>query len=214
MNQILTALADWWSSLVDYFAFDVSLLTDPWMASRLILQFGLLMASAFFSGSETALFSLSRLDLQKLRRERHRSSETLHALLDQPRRLIISILCGNEIVNIAEVVNLTSIMVTLYGPGKAGVVSVVVMLPLILLFGEVTPKTIAVANPVRVSANLIAGPLSLWVKLVMPLRWLIRSVADRITTMIVGEQTDPENILRVDEFRSLVEEVAKAGGKE
>jgi CBS domain containing-hemolysin-like protein len=211
MTEILTALDRWWLSLLDYFAFDVSLLAEPWMIGRLVLQLALLMASAFFSGSEAALFSLSRLDLQKLRRERHRNSEALHALLDQPRRLIISILCGNEMVNIAAVVNLTSILVTLYGPGKAGVVSVLVMLPLILLFGEVTPKTVAVSNPVRVSANLIAGPLSLWVKLVTPLRWVIRGMADRITTMIVGENTDPENILRVDEFRSLVEEVAKEG---
>ena len=179
----MTAVTDWWSALIDYFAFDVSLLAEPWIVGRLILQLGLLMVSGFFSGAETALFSLSRLDLQKLRRERHPNSETLHALLDQPRRLIISILCGNEMVNIAAVVNLTSILVTLYGPGKAGVVSVVVMLPLILLLGEVTPKTIAVSNPVRVSANLIAGPLTLWVKLVTPLRWLIRSVADRTSTI-------------------------------
>jgi CBS domain containing-hemolysin-like protein len=211
MDQILATVTHGWSTLVDYFAFDASLLADPSMIGRLILQFVLLLCSGFFSGSETALFSLSRLDLQKLRRERHRNSETLHALLDQPRRLIMSILCGNEIVNIAAVVNLTSMMVTLYGTGKAGVISVVVMLPLILLFGEVTPKTIAVANPVRISANLIAGPLSLWVKLVTPLRWMIRGVADRITTLVVGELTDPENILRVDEFRSLVEEVAREG---
>ena len=49
------------------------------------------------------MFSLSRLDLQKLRRERHRHSETLHALLDQPRRLIISILSGNELVNTLDI---------------------------------------------------------------------------------------------------------------
>jgi CBS domain containing-hemolysin-like protein len=211
MDLGLTTLTRWWSGLADYLAFDVLLLADPWMIGRLALQVALLLCSAFFSGSETALFSLSRMDLQKLRRERHRNSETLHALLDQPRRLIISILCGNEMVNIAAVVNLTSILVTLYGAGKAGVISVVVMLPLILLFGEVTPKTIAVSNPVRISANLIAGPLNVWVKLIAPLRWLIRGVADRITTWMVGERTDAENILRVDEFRTLVEEVAREG---
>lgn len=204
-------VANWWSALIDYSTFDTALLADSTIIVRLVLQALLLFGSAFFSGSETAIFSLSRLDLQKLRRERHRNSETLHALLDQPRRLIMSILCGNEIVNIAAIVNLTSILVTLYGTAKAGIISIVVMLPLILLFGEVTPKTIAVSNPVRISANLIAGPLSLWVKLVAPLRWLIRGVADRITTSIVGELTDPENILRVDEFRSLVEEVARGG---
>ena len=200
-----------WSAVADYFAFDTALLADPVVVARLILQALLLCGMAFFSGSETALFSLSRLDLQKLRRQRHRNSETVHALLDQPRRLIISILCGNELMVIASGVNFTGLLVTFYGPDRAGVISVLVMLPLILLFGEVTPKTVAVSNPIRFGVGLAAGPLSLWVKLITPLRLLIRKVADRLTTWIVGEGTDPENILRVDEFRSLVEEVAKGG---
>ena len=211
MNALLTTVAESANRIGEYFSFDPVMLVEPVMIGRLVLQVALLFGSAFFSGSETALFSLSRLDLQKLRRQRHPNSETVHALLDQPRRLIISILCGNELVNIAAIVNLTSILVTLYGPERAGVISVLVMLPLILLVGEVTPKTIAVSNPVRFGAGVVAWPLSIWVKLVTPLRWIIRTVADRITTMIVGENTDPENILRVDEFRSLVEEVAKEG---
>jgi Mg2+/Co2+ transporter CorB len=200
-----------WSTLVDYFAFDAAMLAEPTIVARLVLQVALLCGSAFFSGSETALFSLSRLDLQKLRRQRHRNSEIVHALPDQPRRLIISILCGNELVNIASAINLTGVLVALYGVERASVISVVVMLPLILLCGEVTPKTIAVTNPVRFGAGLVAGPLSLWFKFIAPVRWLIRNVADRLTTWIVGENTAPENILRVDEFRTLVEEVARGG---
>ena len=81
-------------AVADYLRFDTNLLADPTIIVRLALQAALLAGSAFFSGSETALFSLSKLDLQKLRRQRHRNSETVHALLDQPRRLIISILTG------------------------------------------------------------------------------------------------------------------------
>ena len=208
---MIESLAGTWLALSEYFAFDTALLAEQTIVARLVLQAALLCGSAFFSGSETALFSLSKLDLQKLRQQRHRNSETVHALLDQPRRLIISILCGNELVNIASAINLTGILVHLYGAERAGVISILVMLPLILLCGEVTPKTIAVSNPVRFGAGLIAGPLSLWVRFISPVRWLIRKVADRLTTWIVGENTDRENILRVDEFRSLVEEVAKGG---
>jgi len=71
----------------------------------------LLLGSAFLSGSENAKFSLSPLDLQKLRRERHPRSDTLPALLDQPRRRIISILRGNEFVHIAATANLAGILV-------------------------------------------------------------------------------------------------------
>jgi hypothetical protein len=101
MESIIQELVQQWGAIKAFFVFDSARLAEPDMIARLSIQVLLLCGSAFFSGSETALFSLSRLDLQKLRRERNRHTETLHALLDQPRRLIISILCGNELVNIA-----------------------------------------------------------------------------------------------------------------
>lgn len=181
------------------------------MIFRIALQILLLVASAFFSGSETALFSLSRLDLQQLRRERNPRFDTLQTLLERPRQLIISILCGNEIINVAAAVNMTGILVTLYGPEVGGMLNIVVMVPLLLLFGEVTPKTIAVSDPIKVSTRINAIPLSLWVKFITPFRWAIRLVADRLTTWLVGEETSAENILQVDEFRTLVDEVVKGG---
>jgi hypothetical protein len=81
-------------------AFYASLPVSTWdweLILRCLLQVFLLASSAIFSGSETALFSLSRIDLQKLRQTRDKHSESIHALLDEPRRLIISILCGNEL---------------------------------------------------------------------------------------------------------------------
>jgi len=211
MDGLIQELVLYWVTVKDFFAFDTSRLAEPDILVRLVIQGLLLFGSAFFSGSETALFSLSRLDLQKLRRERQRHSETLHALLDQPRRLIISILCGNELVNIAAAANMTGILVSLYGVDRAGLISILVMVPLLLLFGEVTPKTISVSNPVRISTGIVATPMSLWVRIVTPLVWVIRSVADRLTTLIVGEEKAAENILQLDEFRTLVEEVAKEG---
>ena len=70
-----------WQALTDVFAFDTERLSEPDMIARLVLQVVLLLGSAFFSSSESALFSLSRLDLNQLRRERNRHSEVLHALL-------------------------------------------------------------------------------------------------------------------------------------
>ncbi len=97
MDNTLQFISTQWHHLRAFFAFDPVLLSEPGIVFRLVLLVVLLCGSAFFSGSETALFSLSRLDLQQLRRERNPHSETLHALLDQPRRLIISILTGNEL---------------------------------------------------------------------------------------------------------------------
>jgi putative hemolysin len=211
MDELLHQGAQYWMAVKGALAFDTARLAAPDMIVRLSLQVLLLFGSAYFSGSETALFSLSRLDLQKLRRERNRHSETLHELLDQPRRLIISILCGNELVNIAAAANMAGILVHLYGVERAGLINILVMVPLLLLFGEVTPKTIAVSDPVGVSTRVVATPMNLWVKLVTPLVWMIRGVSDRITTFIVGREKAAENILNLDEFRTLIEEVAKEG---
>lgn len=212
MPEVLLFEIDmYWESMKAFLAVDTEVLSEPGMIARIILQFILLLGSGFFSGSETALFSLSRLDLQRLRKEHNPHSETLHELLDQPRRLIISILSGNELVNIAAAANMTGILVTLYGVERAGWINLIVMVPLLLLFGEVTPKTIAVSNPVKISTRFVANPMSIWVRIVAPLRWAIRGVAERATTLIVGESREADNILQIDEFKTLVEGVAKEG---
>lgn len=211
MGELVFDIGSYWSAATDFLSVDMARLLEPDMAIRLALQVLLFACSAFFSGSETALFSLSRLDLQKLRRERHPKSETLHALLDEPRRLIISILCGNELVNIAATVNMAGILLALYGPEQAGWINIIVMFPLLLLFGEVTPKTISASNPIRISTSIVASPLALWSRIITPLRRAVRLVAGGITTWIVGGEQAPENILRVDEFRAVLEDVAEEG---
>ncbi len=177
MEWAFQELVQWWAAVQAGLAFDSARLAEPDIVARLALQVVLFFCSAFFSGSETALFSLSRLDLQKLRRDRHPQSETLHALLDQPRRLIISLLCGNELVNIAATANLAGILVRLYGAERAGWINIAVMFPLLLLFGEVTPQIIAVSHPLRVSSRVVAAPLYLWAKIIAPVRAVIRAVA-------------------------------------
>lgn len=211
MDLAFGQVLEFWETSKAFLAFDPARLLTPGMIAALSFQGFLFLCSAFFSGSETALFSLSRLDLQKLRRDRDPSSDTLHALLDQPRRLIISILCGNELVNIAATANLAGILFSLYGPERAGWINILVMFPLLLLLGEVTPKTIAVSNPVRISARVVARPLSVWARLIAPLRRVVRIAADLITTWIVGKERARENILQVDEFRTLLAEVADEG---
>ncbi len=211
METTLSWLTGYGNTISGFFYFNSALLLEPDLIWRLLLQALLLLGSAFFSGSETALFSLSRLDLRELRRTQHSQSATLHALLDQPRRLIISILCGNELINIAAIANMTGILVVLYGVEKAGLINILVMVPLLLLMGEITPKTVAVSNPVRISSTVVAAPMALWVKFITPLRWLLRGVADRVTSWIVGSEKAPENILQLDEFRVIVDEISNEG---
>ena len=181
------------------------------MIVRIAAQVALFAASAFFSSSETALFSLSRFDLQRLSRSRNSVADVIHGLLEQPRRLIVSILCGNELINIAAAANMTAILVELLGAEVATVTAAFVMIPLILLLGEVTPKTIAVSNPVWASTRIIARPLRVWVRIVAPLAYVVRAIADRITTLVVGPERTKEDILDLEDLRTLVEEGIEAG---
>lgn len=181
------------------------------MLARIILQILLFAASAFFSGSETALFSLSRFDLQRLARARHPAADTLHRLLERPRRLIVSILCGNELINIAAAANMTAILVELMGVEAAAWTAAFVMIPLLLVFGEVTPKTLAVSNPVWASTRIVAAPMSHWVRIATPLTFVVRALADRVTTLLIGSERTRENILHVDELRMLIEEGVESG---
>ena len=178
---------------------------------RILVQCCLFSMSAFFSGSETALFSLSRIDLQKLRNSRNPHSESIHAMLDEPRRLIVSLLCGNELVNIAAAANMTMILITAFGEDDAGWINVLVMVPLLLLFGEVTPKTIAVNFPTKFATLLSARFLPKWIFIVTPLRNVVRLVADRVTTFVVGEHVGRENILKPDELRTLMADSEETG---
>ncbi|OSM02002.1 CNNM domain-containing protein [Magnetofaba australis] len=178
---------------------------------RIAIQVVLLLMSGLFSGSETALFSLSRMHLQKLRQSRHPRSDTIHEMLDEPRRLIISILCGNEIINIASAANMASILLLFFTEEEAGWLNIVVMVPLLLLVGEVTPKTFAVSSPVTFSTKVSARLLPRWMIFITPLREAIRFVADRLTTLIVGEAVKEENILKRDVLRTLVDESAESG---
>jgi CBS domain containing-hemolysin-like protein len=199
---------DEFNAFFDALAFE---LHDVELYVRLSVQVLLLLLSAIFSGSETALFSLSRIDLQKLRQSRHSDSETIHAMLDEPRRLIISILCGNELVNIASAANMAAILLLVFGEQDVGWINILIMVPLLLLIGEVTPKTIAVSFPIKFSTAISARVLPRWIVLITPLREAVRMVADRITTTVVGDVVDRENILQPDELRTLLEEGAETG---
>jgi CBS domain containing-hemolysin-like protein len=99
----------------------------------------------------------------------------------------------------------------LFGEGDVGWINILIMVPLLLLVGEVTPKTIAVSFPVKFSTRLTARILPRWILFITPLREAVRLVADRITTLIVGDQVNRENILQRDELRTLLEEGEETG---
>ncbi len=173
----------------------------PWIGVLSVL----LVFSAFFSGSESALFSLDRYELEKLE-ESGRAGETASRLLQQPRKLLATILLGNEFVNICVSVVGVRLLVEL---GELGVdvpwwANVVVITPLLLLFGEIAPKAIAVRlGPTW--ARIVALPLRAFGALVTPLRAVLHGVADLLLKAFGAQGEDPlPAALQEAQFRALV----------
>ncbi|SEA80463.1 hemolysin family protein [Rubrimonas cliftonensis] len=191
---------------------DWTALSDPEIIARLALQLVLFAASATFSMSETCLFSLREADLRRLEDAGRPGGRRLRALLDEPRRLIVSILCGNELINILATINLTGVMLALFGsPEAAGLVNTLVMLPALLILCEITPKTVAVTAPVPIATRIVEPVMTVWVRIVAPLRWLVRLASDRITTALIGESREERNLLSTDDFEAFLRDVEGEG---
>ena len=124
------------------------------------ILFILLLFSAFFSSSETALMSLNRYRLRHLVQEGHSGAIRASELLKRPDRLIGLILLGNNFVNILASAIATIIGVKLLGENGIAVATLTLTL-IILLFAEVTPKTLAALHPERIAfpASFLLKPL-------------------------------------------------------
>ena len=142
------------------------------------ILFILLLFSAFFSSSETALMSLNRYRLRHLVQEGHPGAIRASELLKRPDRLIGLILLGNNFVNILASAIATIIGVKLLGENGI-VVATLTLTLIILLFAEVTPKTLAALHPERIAfpASFLLKPLLI---LLYPLVWFTNSITNRM----------------------------------
>jgi len=145
---------------------------------KAVLVFLLLGLSAFFSGSETAFFSLTRYQVLKLKETPR--GKIVAFLLERPARLLISILIGNESVNIAASALVTSIAIYFYGE-KGKWLAVIVMTPLLLLCGEIVPKTIAFVKA-RSFCLRVAPIIVLFMRVIAPIRNVIKWVVNLVMT--------------------------------
>ena len=169
----------------------------------------LLAASAFFSSSETSLFSLDAVDLDQMERDGNTRVGLLRRLLAEPRRLIVTILIGNELVNVAASVISASLVIRMFGAENSWL-NLLIMVPALLLFGEITPKTLAFRRN-RGFATFQSVWIDLFARAISPVRWVVRRVADVFITMAVGPERSPANIVTEDMVRSLADEAVGEG---
>ena len=182
-----------------------------WLA--IITVFVLLLLSAFFAGSETALTASSRASMARLEKQGNRRAGIVNRLLEQRERLLGALLFGNNAVNIAASALATGVLLTWFG--HAGVLyATVVMTIVVVVFSEVLPKTAAFNAPDRI-ALAVARPMFWFVKLFGPVlmaiealvRWLLKQIG-----MTVGE--DQEVLSGREELRGAVDLLHSEGGVE
>lgn len=163
----------------------------------------LILLSAFFSSSETGLMTLNRYRLRHLARANHAGAKRAQKLLERPDRLIGLILLGNNFVNVLASALTTMIALRLGGEPAIAVGAGILTL-VILVFAEVTPKTLAALNPERVAfpAAFIYGPL-LW--LLYPLVWAVNMIANGLLRLLrVHPEDSSTDALSQEELRTVV----------
>jgi len=164
----------------------------------------LLVVSACFSGTETGMMSINRYRLKHLAKK-HRSARRVTKLLDRPDRLIGVILIGNNLANNFAAIVAALIALRLYGSGSefiAGILLTIVM----LIFAEVTPKTLAALYPERIAfpASWVIKPL---LKILSPVVWLVNRISNGILRLFgFNPDGQRDDALSKEELRTVVDE--------
>lgn len=182
------------------------------MFSLVILFVILLIASAFFSASETALFSISAVQIHKLKDGHSQTAKLLVASLKDPRKILITILLGNELVNVCMSIIGAAVISQMCRASATTqtIIAVAIVTPIILIAGEIVPKNIAIHYAAQI-APVVIWPLRAFYIVVRPLRLVLHWVADRVIVLLGGEPKRSEPMIMEDEFRRLVDLGSKEG---
>jgi CBS domain containing-hemolysin-like protein len=181
------------------------------LVGRILLMLALLAGSAFFSGTETAFFNLSRRQRDSFRRSGHGLQRLAALILDEPRRLLGCLLLGNMAVNVlyfAAASVLAMAVGRYWGLAWATAVAVTSLVAQII-FGEIVPKSLAYNNSPGFSVAA-ALPMTLFVKVLGPVQGLFRTLfVEPLVRLILGTSSHPGPITAA-EFRSLLDRIRKS----
>ena len=168
----------------------------------------LIVMSGFFSSSETGMMSLNRYRLRHLAKSKHKGAMRSVKLLEKPDRMIGTILTGNNLVNFAAAALATIISQRLWpdNPDLAVFVNTILFTLIVLIFAELTPKTLAAIAPEKIAFP--ASPILLWLQWVLhPAVWFVNTIANWLLKLVridVANAT-PDN-LSTEELRTVVRE--------
>lgn len=177
-----------------------------WKAIVLII---FLSFSAIFSAAETALMSLSKIRVRQMVENKEKGAERINKLLSNPSRLLSAILIGNNIVNIGASALLTSLAIDYFGNRGVGIATGVMTL-LILIFGEITPKSLAAQNSEKISLRL-AGLINLVIIIFSPIIFILTRITNFLVKLMGGEVNIDQPFITHEELKTIVNVSHKEG---
>ena len=170
--------------------------------TQLIILFVLLMLSAFFSSAETALTTANRIRIRTLAEEGSKRAETVLAITDDSGKMLSAILIGNNIVNLSAA-SLTTTLAYSFGGSMVAIASGILTV-LILLFGEITPKTMATIHSEKMS--LIYAPvISIFMKVMTPVIFVINGLSIGVLFLLRVDPNAKNNTMTENELRTIVD---------
>lgn len=165
---------------------------------QILLMIVFLAFSAFFAASETAFLSVSKIQVRKFLRENRAGSSALERIKKNPKRVIITILIGNNIANTAVSALFTVITIKIFGSATVGIATGIVTF-MLLVFGEITPKSIATTHSEKI-ALLTARPLEIISYILFPIGIIFEK---SVALIIKPKKTDSGSVEA--ELKSLIE---------
>jgi len=179
---------------------------SPWLFILLVI---LIFLSGFFSASETALTSLSKIRLRNMVDEKVKNADKISKLIGDPNRLLSSILVGNNLVNIGASSLATVLAINTFGSSGVGFATGLMTLA-ILIFGEITPKTLAAQNAERVSL-LVVNSVYCVVIVLTPVVKVLSFVTDGFIRLLGGNPNGGIPIITEAELKTMVNVSHEAG---
>jgi len=177
---------------------------------KIITLIILLIFSGLFSGAETALSSLNIITVKKLKKKGVKEANTLEKLLSRPSKTLSTILIGNNIVNIAATAIATELTLSLFSGKQVTFIVTMIMTILILIFGEITPKTYSAYNSEKVAIKL-GKPLEVLSVVFTPFLIVLNRVTKVIIKALGGNVNNNRTTVSEEEIKTLVDVGEEAG---
>jgi putative hemolysin len=178
-------------------------LLDSSDAARAVILLILLLMSAFFSGSETALTAINKLRMRSLADDDVKGAKSALKLIDDPTKMLSALLIGNNIVNLSASALTTTMAIDIWGNRWVGLATGILTL-FILIFGEITPKTISSIKAEKIVLR-IAGPILIITNLLTPVIFIINKLCNGVMRLFRIDPNEKPTPMTESELRTILE---------